>query len=159
VSLKTKLSDDLKTAMKGGDKLRLSVIRMVQSSVKNKEIDNRVKPADPNDKRSQDEKDDELIQSVLKTLAKQRRESIEQFKAGGRQDLVDQETSELKVIESYMPQQMDRAAIEAIVSDVIKETGASSVKDMGAVMKAVMARTKGGADNKIVSEVVKSKLH
>ena len=158
MSLKTKLSDDLKTAMRGGDKVTLSVIRMIQSALKNKEIDDRVKAADPNDKRTQDQKDDESVLGILKTLVKQRKESIEQFKAGGRQDLVDQETVELKILEAYMPQQMGRAEIEAIVLDAIKSTGASSAKEMGAVMKAVQAKTQGRADNKIVSELVKSKL-
>src|SRR5437868_3451279 len=125
--------DDLKASMKNGDKVRLSVIRMVQSTLKNREIDDRVKPVDPNDKRTQEQKDDESVLAVLKTLVKQRKESIEQFKAGGRQDLVDQETNELKVLESYMPQQMDRAQVEAIVAEAIKETGATTAKDMGAV--------------------------
>ncbi len=149
---------DLKEAMKSGDKLKLSVIRMLQSSVKNKEIDDRVKPADPNDKRTQDEKDDETVLGVIKTSVKQRKDSIEQFKAGGRQDLVDQETAELKLLESYLPQQMPRDQVEAIVAEVIKATGATSAKEMGAVMKGVMAKTQGRADNKVVSEIVKSKL-
>src|ERR1700722_17936651 len=116
--------------MRSGDKVRLSVIRGIQSTLKNKEIDDRVKPADPNDKRSQDQKDDESVLGVLKTLVKQRKESIEQFTAGGRQDLVDQETVELKVLESYMPQQLGRAEIETLVAAAIKETGASSAKEM-----------------------------
>jgi uncharacterized protein YqeY len=158
VSLKTKLMDDLKSSMKSGDKLKLSVIRNVQSALKNKEIDDRVKPADPNDKRTQDQKDDESVLSILKTLVKQRKDSIEQFKAGNRQDLVDQEASELKVLESYLPQQMDRAAVEAIVTEAIASTGAKSAKEMGAVMKAVLAKTQGAADGKLVSELVKAKL-
>jgi uncharacterized protein YqeY len=158
VSLKTKLMDDLKASMKSGDKLKLSVIRNVQSALKNKEIDDRVKPIDPNDKRTQDQKDDEAVLGVLKTLAKQRKDSIEQFKAGRRQDLVDQESSELKVLESYLPQQMDRAAVEAIVTEAIASTGAKSAKEMGAVMKVVLAKTQGAADGKLVSELVKAKL-
>src|ERR1700722_20156703 len=103
--------------MKSGDKLKLSVIRGVQSTMKNKEIDDRVKAADPNDKRTQDEKDDDSVLGVLKTLVKQRKESIEQFKAGGRQDLVDQEAAELKILESYLPQQLGRAELESIVAE------------------------------------------
>jgi hypothetical protein len=89
---------------------------------------------------------------------KQRKESIEQFQAANRQDLVDQETAELKVLEVYLPQQMDKAQIEKIVSEVIATLGAKTVKDMGPVMKEVMARTAGAADNKSVSEAIKSKL-
>src|SRR5690242_2847702 len=150
--------DDLKAAMKSGDKVRLSVIRMVQSSLKNKEIDDRVKPADPNDKRTQDQKDDESVLAVLKTLVKQRKDSIEQFTAGGRQDLVDQETAELKIIEGYLPQQMGRPEVEAIVAAAIQESGAKTAKEMGAVMKIVIAKTQGRADGKLISELVKAKL-
>src|SRR4051812_22936522 len=125
MSLKTKLMDDLKASMKNGDKVRLSVIRMVQSTLKNKEIDDRVKPADPNDKRTQDQKDDDSVTAVLKTLVKQRKDSIEQFTAGGRQDLVDQETAELKILEGYLPQQMARPEVEAIVADAVKAAGAT----------------------------------
>lgn len=150
--------EDLKAAMKSGDKIKLSTIRMVQSAVKNKEIDERVKAADPNDKRTEDQKADELIISVLKTLVKQRKDSIEQFVAGGRQDLADQEKAELKVIESYLPQMMSKEQVEALVAQAITETKASSAKDMGLVMKAVMAKAQGMADGKLISEVVKSKL-
>ena len=158
MSLKTKLNDDLKSCMKSGDKAKVSVIRMVQATLKNKEIDDRVKAADPNDKRSQEQKDDESVMSVLKTLVKQRKDSIEQFKAGGRQDLVDQETAELKILESYMPQQLGAAELEALVIAAIQETGASGPKDMGNVMKAVLAKAQGRADGKAVSELVKAKL-
>ncbi|MBK9294664.1 MAG: GatB/YqeY domain-containing protein [Oligoflexia bacterium] len=158
MSLKAKMMEDLKAAMKSGDKIKLSTIRMVQSAVKNKEIDERVKAADPNDKRTEDQKADELIISVLKTLVKQRKDSIEQFVAGGRQDLADQEKAELKVIESYLPQMMSKEQVEALVAQAITETKASSAKDMGLVMKAVMAKAQGMADGKLISEVVKSKL-
>jgi uncharacterized protein len=158
VSLKQKLMDDLKESMKSGDKAKLSAIRMIQAAVKNKEIDERVKKADPNDKRSDEQKSDEMIMGVLKTLVKQRQDSIEQFTAGGRQDLVDQETAELKIIQTYLPQQMGRAEVEVIVAEAIKSTGASSPKDMGNVMKAVMAKTQGRADGKMISDIVKAKL-
>ena len=158
MAMKQKLMDDLKAAMKSGDKLKLSVIRGVQSALKNKEIDDRVKPVDPKDTRTQDQKDDESVLAVLKTLVKQRKDSIEQFKAGGRQDLVDQEAAELTVLESYLPQQMDRAELEAIVTEVVQSTGAKGPKEMGNVMKMVMAKTQGRADGKLVSELVKAKL-
>lgn len=152
------MMDDLKAAMKSGDKIKLSTIRMVQSAVKNKEIDERVKASDPNDKRTQEQKEDESIIQVLKTLVKQRKDSIEQFKAGGRQDLADQEALELTVIEAYLPQMMSKEQVEALVAQAITETKASSAKDMGLVMKAVMAKAQGMADGKLISEVVKSRL-
>ncbi len=158
MALKQKLYDDLKASMKNGDKVRLSVIRMVQSTLKNREIDDRVKPADPNDKRTPEQKDDENVLSVLKTLLKQRKDSIEQFAAGGRQDLVDQETAEMKILESYLPQQMTREELEPVVSAMIQATGASTAKDMGTVMKAVMAKIQGRADGKLISDLVKAKL-
>ena len=150
--------DDLKASMKNGDKVRLSVIRMVQSTLKNREIDDRVKAVDPNDKRTPDQKDDDNVMAVLKTLVKQRKESIEQFTAGGRQDLVDQESAELKVLESYMPQQMGKEELEKIVAEAVATTGAKGPKEMGTVMKAVLAKTQGRADGKLVSELVKAKL-
>jgi uncharacterized protein YqeY len=158
VALKTRLMDDLKTAMRSGDKIRLSVIRMVQSTLKNKEIDDRVKPVDPNDKRTPEQRDDENVTATLKSLVKQRKDSIEQFSAGNRQDLVDQETAELKILEEYLPQQMGRPELEAIVAAAVAESGATSAKEMGAVMKIVMAKTQGRADGKMISEIVKSKL-
>ena len=91
-------------------------------------------------------------------MVKQRKESIDQYQAANRQDLVDKENAELKVIEGYLPAQMSREQIEAVVTEVITETKASSIKDMGTVMKAVVAKTAGAADNKIVSEIIKSKL-
>jgi uncharacterized protein YqeY len=151
--------DDIKASMKNGDKLKLSVARNIQSALKNKEIDDRVKPVDANDKRTQDQKDDDAVLGVVKTLVKQRRDSIEQFKAGGRQDLVDQEMAELKVLETYLPQQLGREELEKIVADAVASTGAKTAKDMGAVMKAVLAATKGAADGKLVSELVKAKLN
>lgn len=158
MALKSKMMDDLKASMKSGDKIRLSVIRNIQSTLKNKEIDDRVKAVDPTDKRTPDERDDDNVLATLKTLVKQRKDSIEQFKAGGRQDLVDQEAAELKILEEYMPQQMGRPEVEAIVAAAIQESGAKSAKEMGAVMKLVMAKTQGRADGKLISELVKAKL-
>lgn len=150
MSLRQKLNDDLKASMKSGDKLRLSVIRMVQSAVKNKEIDYRGKDNVPSE--------DEIVLSVLRTLVKQRKESIDQFQKGGRPDLVEAEQAELKVVESYLPAQMSREDVEKIVVEAIASTGATSAKDMGSVMKAVLAKTQGLADGKVVSELVKSRL-
>jgi len=147
MSLKNQILEDTKTAMKAKDMDKVNTLRFLQSAVKNKEIEVR-----PNALTEED------IVSVLKKSAKQRQDSIEQFKAAGRQDLVDKETMELKVIEGYLPQQMGADQVEALVKEAIKEVGATSVKEMGAVMKAVMAKTKGTADNKLVSELVKKNL-
>ena len=146
-SLKTQILEDTKTAMKAKDMDKVNTLRFLQSAVKNKEIEVR-----PNALT-----DDDVI-SVLKKSAKQRQDSIEQFKAAGRTDLADKETAELKVIEGYLPQQMSADKVEALVKEAIKEVGATSAKEMGAVMKAVMAKTKGMADNKMVSELVKKNL-
>jgi hypothetical protein len=139
--------NDMKTAMRDKDQVRLDTIRFLQSAIKNREIENR-----PNPLTSED------VLAVIKKMAKQRKESIEQYQAANRQDLVDKENAELKVIEQYLPQQMSREQIEALVTEVIAETKASSVKEMGTVMKAVLAKAAGAADNKTVSEVIKSKL-
>jgi uncharacterized protein len=147
MSIREQISNDIKTAMKEKAMDRLNALRMVQSAFKNREIEMRPNPMP----------DDECI-TVLKKLVKQRKESIEQFQAAGRQDLVDNETKELKLLEAYLPAQMSREQIEAMVVEVIAAVGAKTVKEMGAVMKEMQARTKGMADNKIVSEVIKSKL-
>ncbi|HRK07871.1 MAG TPA: GatB/YqeY domain-containing protein [Pseudobdellovibrionaceae bacterium] len=147
MSLREKIVHDMKEAMRAKDSLKLNALRMVQSAFKNREIELRPEPMS----------EDECI-TVIKKLAKQRKESIEQFQAAGRQDLADNEASELKMLEAYLPAQMSREQIEALVAQVMSETGASSIKDMGTVMKAVQAKSGGTADNKIVSEVVKAKL-
>jgi len=147
MGLKEQISADMKDAMKSKEMDRLNALRMVQAAFKNREIELRPNPIT----------EDELI-VVLKKLVKQRKESIEQYAAAKRQDLDDNETKELKLLETYLPAQMGREQIEKIVAEVIAETGAKSQKEMGAVMKAVIARTSGSADNKIVSEVVKAKL-
>lgn len=147
MDLKAQILNDMKAAMKEKDPLKLESIRFLQSAIKNREIELRPNPIS----------DEEVIQ-VVKKMIKQRKESIEQFQAAGRTDLADKEANELKYLEVYLPAQMDRAAIEALVAKVITETGAQSVKDMGRVMKEVLAQSGGAADGKIVSEVVKAKL-
>jgi len=146
VTLKERLTADMKEALKAHDAARLSTIRMVFSAVRNKEIDSRK------------DMDDEGVLSVLATSAKQRRESIEQYEKAGRQDLVDKEKAELEVIRSYMPQQMGREEIEALVKDAVAESGAKGPGDMGKVMKVLMPKVKGRADGKLVNEVVKAAL-
>ena len=146
MTLKERLNADMKEALKAHDAARLSTIRMVISAVRNKEIDSRK------------DMDDEGVLSVLATSAKQRRESIEQYEKAGRQDLVDKEKAELEVIQSYMPRQMGREEIEALVKDAVAESGAKGPGDMGKVMKVLMPKVKGRADGKLVNEVVKEAL-
>ena len=147
MGLRDQITTDIKEAMRAKDSAKLNALRMVQSAFKNREIELRPEAMS----------EDEHI-AVLKKLAKQRRESIEQYAAANRQDLVDGEAAELKLLETYLPAQLSREQIEKVVGEVMTALGASSVKDMGAVMKEVQARTAGSADNKIVSEVVKAKL-
>lgn len=147
MSLKETIMADVKDAMKAKEMEKLTVLRFIHSSIKNKEIEVR-----PNELTA----DDEL--QVIKKLAKQRQESIEQFSSAGRQDLADKEKAELEIISKYLPAQMPKEKVEELVDGAIKSLGASSIKDMGKVMKEVLAQAKGAADNKVVSEIVKSKL-
>lgn len=147
MEIREKIAADVKAAMIAKESTKLGALRMLQAAIKNKEIDMRPEPITP-----------EEVQNVIKKLVKQRKESIDQFQQAGRQDLVDQETAELKVLEVYLPAQMSREQIEAVVTEVIAALGAKTVKDMGPVMKEVIARSGGAADNKVVSEVIKSKL-
>lgn len=142
-----KIMNDIKDAMRSKDSVKLNTLRFLQSAIKNREIELRPNPLN----------DDESM-SVIKKLVKQRKESIEQYKAGNRQDLVDQETAELKILETYLPAQMSKEQVEKLVMEAISSTGAKSVKEMGAVMKEVLAKSGGAADNKLVSELVRAKL-
>ena len=147
MSLKAKILDDIKSAMKERNQVKMDTLRFLQSAVKYREIE--VRPAEI--------KDEDII-GVIKKLVKQRQESIEQFDKAGRKDLSDKERAELEVIQTYLPKAMDRADVEKIVVAVIADLKASTVKEMGPVMKEVIARTNGAADNKVVSELVRSKL-
>jgi hypothetical protein len=146
MSIKAKLTEDMKTAMKAKDAVRLSTIRMVNSVIKNKEIDQR------------HELSDEDVVAVISSSLKQRKDSIEQFKAGGRQDLVDKEEAEVAILMSYLPQQLTENEIREIVKSAVAETSATSAKDMGKVMKVIMPKTKGKADGGLVNKVVKELL-
>jgi len=146
MSVIERLSEDLKKALKSGDKDTTSVIRMVKAAIKNKAIEKRG-----------DLTDDE-INIILTSLAKQRRESIEQFAKGGRQDLVDKESKELLIIQSYLPPQLTEEELNKIIEDAIKEAGTRSEKDMGRIMKIIMPQIKGRADGKLVNELVKKIL-
>jgi hypothetical protein len=143
--------DELNTAiadaMRSRDQTRLVALRMLKAALVNREID-RGRPLDDGEARQ-----------VVGSLVKQRRDSIEQFTKGGRQDLADKEAAEIRVLESYLPPQADPAAVERAVTEAIAETGASSPKDMGRVMKAAMARLAGqSVDGKTVNELVRQKL-
>jgi uncharacterized protein len=147
MSFLDRINEDLKVAMKSKDSDRLSTLRMVKTALKNREID-----------KMEALTDDESIK-VLQSLVKQRRDSIEQYQQAGRIDLAEKEAAELKVIEEYLPAALDEAAIARVVEETVAETGASSMKEMGAVMKAVMAKLAGQTvDGKVVNQIVKSKL-
>lgn len=147
MNLKEKILADLKEAMKSKDQERLNTIRFLQSEIKYREIE--LRPAAITDA--------EVI-NVIKKLVKQRKESIEQFAQASRDDLVAKEKYELSVLETYLPTQMSKEQIAALVDEVAKSLNATSIKQMGAVIKEVQARTQGAADNKLISEVVKAKL-
>ena len=147
MSLSEQIQKDIVTAMKAKDELRLSVLRMIKSALKLKEVE-KIRPLD----------EAESIQ-LLQTLAKQRKESIEQFAKGGRQDLVDKETSELKILETYLPAGASEAEMDAAISKAIADVGATSVKQMGAVVKAARDALTGKAiDGKALSARVRDRL-
>jgi uncharacterized protein YqeY len=146
MGLREQIDADIKNAMKSGAKDKVSALRMLSAAIKNKQIEKRAPLVDG-----------EIVDAV-RSLIKQRKDSIEQFAKGGRQDLVDKETAEVAVLEVYLPQQMAREEIEKIVREVIAQTGAQGAKDMGKVMKALVPLLAGRADNKLVSELVKSSL-
>jgi uncharacterized protein YqeY len=147
MSLSKQIVSDLTTAMKAQDAARTSTLRMVKAAMMNRQIE------------KGSELDDDDVQKLLRSLVKQRRDSIEQYEKAGRQELVDKEKAEIDVIETYLPKAASQEEIEQIVAAVIAETGASSIKDMGKVMKAAQAALAGkNADGRLVSEVVKAKL-
>ena len=148
MSLSKQIVTDLTAAMKAQDAARTSTLRMVKAAMMNRQIEKGA------------ELDDEDMQKLLRSLVKQRRDSIEQYEKAGRQELVDKESAEIAVIETYLPKAVSQEEIEQVVMAVIAETGASSMKDMGKVMKAVQAALAGkNADGRLVSEVVKAKLN
>lgn len=144
--LTDRLTEDMKTAMKARDSLRLSVLRMTLSEVKNVRI------------AKGSELEDADVQQVLRTALKRREESVEQYRQGGRDDLADQEAAEAEILRSYLPQQLDDDALEGAVDEAIAATGADSIKQMGLVMKHVMAAHGDRADGKRVQAVVRNKL-
>lgn len=147
MEIREKMMNDMKAAMREKDQVKLDSIRFLQAAIKNREIEVR-----PNAISTED------VLAVLKKAMKQRKESIEQFEKANRQDLADKEKAEMKIIEGYLPTAMSKEQVESLVAQVIAEMKASSIKDMGPVMKAVIAKSAGTADNKLVSEIIKSKL-
>ena len=147
MTLKDKIISDMTAAMKAKDAVRTSTLRMVKAAIMHRE------------KEGAGELSDDDVLKLLRSQLKQRRDSVDQYQKAGRQDLADKETSEIAVIEFYLPQAASEAEIEQAVTDAVTETGATSMKEMGAVMKSVMAKLAGkNADGKTVSETVKKKL-
>ncbi len=146
MSLEQRLVEEMKEAMKSNDKLRLSTIRMIRSSVKNKEIELR-KPLD-----------DDAVQRVIQGMVRKGEESLEQFKIGGRMDLVEKESKEIEILKSYLPQSLTPEEIIKIVDQTIQEVQATSLKDIGKVMKSVMPKLQGKADGKLINQLVKERL-
>ena len=146
MSLKTRISDDLKTAMRGGDTSRRDAIRLVLAAMKQREVDERKELSDAD------------IVAIIDKMIKQRRESIAQFEKGGRQDLADQEKFELGVLQAYMPQALSDAEVERAIAAAVQETGAKGPSDMGKVMAVLKPQLAGRADMGKVSSLVKSRL-
>lgn len=145
-ALKTRLSDDMKAAMKGGDKQKLGTIRLVQAAIKQREVDERI------------QLDDTQVLTVLEKMLKQRRDSVAQYEAAQREDLAAQERYEIGVIESYLPAQLSDAEIDALIAQAIADTGAASARDMGKVMALLKERAAGRADFGALSQKVKARL-
>ena len=146
MTLKQQLTDDMKAAMKGGDKHRLGVIRLILAAIKQREVDERI------------ELDDAQTLAVLEKMLKQRKDSVSQYVAGQREDLAEVERAEMAVIEAYLPAQLDDAELDALIAAAIASTGASSPRDMGKVVAAVKEKAAGRADMGKVSARIKAKL-
>ena len=146
MTLKERITEDMKAAMRAAEKERLSTIRMVQAAIKQREVDERIAL------------DDAQVIAVLEKMVKQRKESIAQFELGGRADLADKEKSEIALLQAYLPAQLSAAEVDAIIQDAIAATGATSVKDMGKVMAAVKTKAAGRTDMGAVSARIKVAL-
>ena len=146
MSLEERLVEEMKQAMRSSDKLRLSTIRMIRSASKNKEIELRKKL------------DDEDILRVIQGMVRKGEESVEQFQAGGRTDLVEKEQTEIEILKSFLPQPVSQEEILRVIDQSIEETQASSLKDLGKVMKSVMPKLGGKADGKLINQLVRERL-
>ncbi len=146
MALKERLDQDMKAALKERAQLKLDTIRLLKSAIKYREIEI-AKPLD-----------DAGVAAVIASEIKRRRDSIEQYQAGNRQDLADKERKEMEILQGYQPQQLGEAELKAKVEEIVKKVGAQGMKDMGAVMKALMPEVQGRADGKLVSDLVKARL-
>ena len=146
MTLKERITDDMKSAMRAGEKDRLAVVRLILAAIKQREVDERITL------------DDTQVLAVLEKMAKQRKESIAQFESGGRADLVAKENAELVIVQSYLPAQLSDAELDAIIAEAIATTGATTVKDMGKVMGIVKTKAAGRADMGAVGARIKQKL-
>ncbi len=147
MSLKSQITEDMKSAMKAGDKDRLKVVRLILAAIKQVEVDKRT------------ELDDAAVLAVLTKMVKQRRDSVEQFEKGGREDLAKIERDEIAVLEKYLPEQLSAEELAAMVDAVIQATGAEGIRDMGKVMGQIKAKAAGRADMGAVSATVKERLN
>jgi hypothetical protein len=146
MSLKERITEDMKASMRSGDKLRLAGIRFILAAIKQREVDERI------------QLDDTQVLAVLEKMIKQRRESITQFEAGGRADLVAKESAELAILQDYLPAQLAEAEVASLIRAAIASTGATSMKDMGKVMAAVKPQVQGRTDMGALSARIKSLL-
>jgi hypothetical protein len=146
MSLKERITDDMKAAMRSGEKERLGVIRMITSAIKQREVDERITL------------DDAQVLSVLEKMIKQRKESLVQFQAGNRQDLVDKESAEITLLQGYLPSQLSDTEVDGLISDAIAASGAGSIKDMGKVMAIIKGKAQGRADMAAVGAKIKARL-
>lgn len=146
MSLLDQIHSDLKEAMRAKDSIRLGALRLILTAVKNKE------------KELRRELEEREVLQIVSNQIKQRKDSIEQYRKGGREDLVQKEEQELEILQAYMPQQLSEEELEKLVTETIKEVGATSVKDLGKVMKAIMPRIAGRANGKVVNQMVRAQL-
>jgi len=146
MTLKSQIQDDVKSAMRARDQKRLTALRLITAAIKQIEVDKRI------------EMDDQTVLAVLDKMVKQRRESLEQFESAGRDDLAAQEKFELELIAVYLPEALGDDEVAALIKQAIADTGASSIRDMGAVMNALRGEVQGRADMKAVSQAVKTQL-
>ena len=146
MSLKTRLQDDMKQALRSGERARLSVIRMALAAIQQREVDERK------------ELDDAELLGVVEKLVKQRQESVEQYRSGGRDDLADKEAAEIEVLRAYLPEPLSEEELAALLDEAVESTGASSMKDMGRVMGFIKSRAAGRVDMSVISARVRARF-
>ena len=146
MALKERIQDDMKAAMRAGEKQRLATIRMILAGIKQREVDERI------------QLDDAMVCNVLEKMIKSRKESVVHFEAGGRADLVARESAEIALLQTYLPAQLSASEVDALVAEAIAATGATSVKDMGKAMAMIKSKAQGKADMAVVGAKVKTKL-